>query len=35
MTRQNWDKVADAEFYAMDKDERAAWADLRTRLYRH
>lgn len=32
MTRKNWDKVADREFYSMDADEQASFADLRQRL---
>ena len=32
MKQKNWDKVADKEFKAMDKDAQAQWADLRRRL---
>lgn len=29
MPRKNWDKIADKEFYSMDKDARDDWSDLR------
>jgi hypothetical protein len=32
MSRKNWDKIADTEFNAMDKDTQAQWAELRHRL---
>ena len=32
MAQKNWDKVADREFKAMDKDAQEQWADLRRRL---
>lgn len=32
MSRTNWDKVADKEFYAMDHEAQEQWAELRNRL---
>ena len=29
MPRKNWKKIADAEFAAMDNDERADWGELK------
>jgi hypothetical protein len=34
MARKDWDKVADREFQALDKDWQADWADLRQRVQR-
>lgn len=32
MSRKNWNKVADKEFQAMDKEAQEQWAELRHRL---
>ena len=32
MPRKDWDKIADNEFFGMDEDAQAQWADLRRRL---
>jgi hypothetical protein len=32
MTKIDWDEVADREFYEMDADARAQWAELRQRI---
>ena len=33
MFRKNWDKIADKEYYNMDQEAQAQWADLRRRLH--
>lgn len=35
MARKNWDKIATAEFKALDSDWQADWADLRERTAGH
>lgn len=32
MPQKNWDKIADAEFNAMDADSQKQWSELRRRL---
>ena len=32
MARKNWNKIADNEFAALDKDAQAEWAELRQRV---
>lgn len=32
MTRKNWDKIANKEFFALDKDWQADWGELRDRV---
>lgn len=33
MGKKNWDKIADKEFKAMDKESQEQWADLRRRMH--
>ncbi len=35
MARKNWEKVADREFAALDKDWQEDWADLRKIVEKH
>ena len=35
MARKNWDKVADKEFAALDKDWQRDWSDLRKLVSKH
>lgn len=32
MSQKNWEKIADKEFKAMDKEAQEQWAELRRRL---
>jgi hypothetical protein len=35
MTSKKWEKVADKEFEALDKDWQEEWSDLRELIKRH
>jgi hypothetical protein len=35
MASKKWEKIADKEFYALDKEWQEEWKDLRKRIKRH